>query len=125
MTTKEKCLQILDVWMQSEDGNGNYKLTGPYWEVLYPLLLKHAPEKLKQYESMLNDRFDYFDAEVKQAIDVGNEDQNYINAINYMNEMEDNFATTTYIHEVDLGNDRIKPYIPNQSIDENDYWGRE
>lgn len=122
---RKKAEQLLDVWNNTEDGTGNYKLTGPYWEVLYPILKEYAAEKLAEYERKCGEKFDFFNSEVKRLVDSGDEEENFLNAINYMNGMENSFATPQTIHQVDTADDRIIPYIPNQNIDEKDYWGRE
>lgn len=124
-TLEERCNILLHVWMLKEKGRGEYKFCGGYWEVLYPLLQKYAPEKLKEYERMLPDTFDYFDPRVKAALDAGDEESNFRNAVNYMNDRISSLYTTSSVHQIELGDDEILAYVPNQNIDQNQYWGRE
>jgi len=116
-TLKEKCDTVLRVWISNSDPEGEYKLTGGYWEVLYPLLKKHSPELLRMYENFVGE-FDYFNEEVRNHLSTGDEEKDFINAIGYMNARERMYATPMDRHAIDLGDDRIIYYIPNQSLDE-------
>lgn len=124
-TLQERCKALLDIWNANEDGTGRYKYTGGYWEVLYPLLDKYAPGELARYEELLSEQFDYFNERVKAAIDTGNEEENFRNAVNYMNSRMQSMYTAGSIHQIDLGDDEILGYLPNQNIDQSEYWGRE
>lgn len=121
---KEKVKQLLKTWIETEDGTGNYKLTGPYWEVLYPILKKHEPQLLQQYENKLQEVFENFNEEVKVKVFSGDEELDYMNAINYMNMRERQYANNGDVHYVDFDGDDYA-YIPNQSIDQNEHFGRE
>ncbi len=124
-TLQERCKTLLGIWNANEDGSGQYKFTGGYWEVLYPLLKKYAPEELKRYQNLLSEEFNYFDERVKAKVDTGDEEQNFRNAVNYMNNRIRNMYAAGSEHQIDLGDDEIIAYLPNQNIDQNDYWGRE
>lgn len=124
MELKEKVKQLLNTWIQTEDGTGTFKLTGPYWEVLYPVLKKYEPELLQQYENKLYEVFEYFNEEVRTKVSTGDEEQDYINAINYMNAREQQYANNGDVHYVDFNGDDYA-YIPNESIDQNEHFGRE
>lgn len=115
-TLSEKANLLLDVWIKSEDGSGQFKYTGYYWEVLHPILLKYCPEKLQQYEGILGYKFDYFDADVKEIVDSGSDEENYKNALDYMNWRIGSFAGVNDLHTLDMGDDEIIYYMPNQCI---------
>jgi len=126
MGLREKVEQLLSTWIQTEDGTGTFKLTGPYWEVLYPILEKHEPDLLKKYENKLQERFENFNEEVRAKVSSGDEGQDYINAINYMNERERQYANNSDVHYVDIDGDGDDyAYIPNESIDQSEHFGRE
>ncbi len=120
----ERCRILLRVWMTNEQGRGEYKYCGGYWEVLYPLLRKYAPEQLDSYERMLPENFDYFDDRVHEILDSGSEEKNFRNAVNYMNARMAMYYPES-VHHIEMGDDEILAYVPNQNIDQNDYWGRE
>ncbi|GEM_PF-2436459 len=119
---REATKNLLTTWLHNENGKGEYKITGGYWEVLYPILNKYQPNLLEEYESIVGG-FSYFDSEVKELFDQGSDLLNLVGTLLYMDERRNNLPED--IHYIDLGNDEIKPYIPNQNIDLNNYWGRE
>lgn len=116
MEIDEKCKQLLRLWISHENGEGHYKLTGAYWEVLLPILEKYAPDELEVYSQYVGEDFDLQNLQVKQTVDKGIEDTNYRNAIKYLNHRMDSYATPQDPHYVDLGDDNIVAYIPNQAI---------
>ncbi|MCK9209256.1 MAG: hypothetical protein M0P61_00330 [Ignavibacteriaceae bacterium] len=124
MELREKVKLLLNTWIQTEDGTGTFKLTGPYWEVLYPILKKHEPDLLKQYENKLQEVFENFNEEIREKVSSGDEEQDYVNAINYMNAREKQYANNGDVHYVDNDGDDYA-YIPNVSIDQNEHFGRE
>jgi hypothetical protein len=117
MNLKSKCDNLLNTWINNNEPDGEYKLTGPYWEVLYPILKTHSPELLKKYEGIVGE-FDYFNEEVKNKFSTGIDELDFKNAISYMNAREKNYSTPNETHQVDLGDDRVISYLPNQSMDE-------
>jgi hypothetical protein len=115
---------LLDTWLTNERGQGEYKQTGGFWEALHPILFKIAPQKAGKYENVVGG-FTEFDDKVKDLFDEGSDIYNVLGALLYIKERENSFATPQDIHQIDLGNDEIMPYIPNQSINSKDFWGRE
>lgn len=115
---------FLHTWLANERGQGEYKQVGGYWEVLYPIFIRVAPEKIKVYENLLGE-FEVFNPQVKKIFDEGSDLYNLIGALLYVKERQAGYALPGDVHLIDLGNDEIIPYIPNQSIDAHDYWGRE
>lgn len=115
---------LLENWIAEETGEGLYKFTGGFWEVLYPILKKYQPELLKRYENLLGEEFEYFNPIVKELYDCHSDEQNIVNAINYMNERM-SYATANEIYLIEIGGDELIPYMPNQNIDIQQYWGRE
>lgn len=124
MPLPEKCKVLLDTWMQEEKGTGEYKLVGGYWELLYPLFQKYAPEELQKYERATGEKFEHFNSEVREVLDAGDEETNFRNAVNYMIDWMRTHPPGS-VHHIDMPDDEILAYIPNQNIDQNDYWGRE
>lgn len=115
---------LLDVWIAEDHGNGYYKLTGRYWEVLYPILKKYSPKKLAVYEGLVGN-FEIFNEQVKKLVDYNDELCNWVaSIINFNSRFK--FAD---LNEVDLINDPETDediaYLPNQFIDTNTYLGRE
>lgn len=115
---------LLENWIAQETGEGLYKFTGGFWEVLYPILKKYQPELLRKYENLLGEEFNNFNEKVKEIYDSFDEEQNIINAINYMNEKM-RYSTANEIQLIDIGDDELLPYLPNQNIDSKQYWGRD
>jgi hypothetical protein len=122
---EEYCLLLLKVLTQNEKGNGWYKMLGGYWELIYPMLEKYQPERLKLYDKLLADELNYFNIRVYKNLDSGDEYENWQNAVRYMNERIANMNSPQDYHLIDLGNDEIISYIPNQPIDQEIYWGRD
>lgn len=114
MELSEKCRRLLLQWRANEQGEGLFRLTGPYWEVLYPILLKYAPNQLHAYENLIMEEFEVFNDDVKEVVDVGNEEKNYRNAIKYMNAREDMYATPLDPHYITIKNGDELEYIPNR-----------
>ncbi|MCX6170647.1 MAG: hypothetical protein NTX65_15000 [Ignavibacteriales bacterium] len=115
---------LLDNWVVEDQGIGLYKLTGRFWEVLYPILKKYAPIKLVEYEKLVGE-FEVFNERVKKLVDYDDELCNWIASIlNYNSRFS--FASP---NDVDLVNDPVTDddiaYLPNQEIDTNAYLGRE
>ncbi|MFA3784139.1 hypothetical protein ABRY23_13855 [Melioribacteraceae bacterium 4301-Me] len=122
---KKALNSILDSWIQGENGEGMYKYSGGYWEVLLPLFKKYVPEKLKSYENMLCEEFDYTNERVRKLLDSGDEEQNVRNAIKYINYRIDSMAGANDFHYIEDENGEDIPYIPNMYIDINDHFDRE
>lgn len=122
MSLEEKCKQLLNLWI-SQNAKGIFKMTGPYWEVLYPILLKYAPAELKKYEIIAGEKFITFNEKVKQLVESGDEDADFGHAITFLNQQLDNYAVPNDMHFVDIDGETIQ-YLPNQ-IENKDYWGRE
>ena len=118
MNITEKCNQLLSQWIGQEDGQGIYKMTGAYWEVLLPILEKHSPDKLQAYANMLGEDFDIRNDRVQRIVDQLNEEKNYRNAILYFNNRQDSYATPADPHYLDFGDDNIVSYIPNEAMQE-------
>lgn len=118
MNLKEKCDQLIKTWIETEDGSGNFKLSGVCWEILYPVLKKNSPELLKKYEDRLSIEFDVFNADIFDKLSTGIDDKDFENAVNYMNAREQSYATPDEVDYFDVGDDRVIPYIANQALDE-------
>jgi len=116
---------LLDTWLKSENGEGLFRYAGGYWEVLLPILKKYAPDKLKRYENMLCEEFTYSNERVKELLDKGDEEKNIRNAVKYINHRIDSYCTPSEIHFIEDENGEIIPYMPNQSIDIDQYFGRD
>lgn len=115
---------LLNNWISEEKGKGLYKLTGRYWEVLYPILKKYNLPKLTEYENLVGN-FEIFDERVKKLVDYEDELCNWIvSVLNYNSRFS--YAN---INDVDIVNDPATDediaYLPNQWIDTNAYLGRE
>ena len=78
---KQTANNCLDNWINSEQGAGNYRLTGEYWESLLPVLQKYAPEKLAVYESLVPEPFTTFNEQVKEVFNYGNDLYNLLGAL--------------------------------------------
>lgn len=124
-TVKQLADSLLQNWNETENGEGLFKFTGGYWEVLHPILKKYAPKQLAEYEKAAGETFDYFNEEVKKSLATGDEETDIKNAIDYLNGRLEQYATANDVHIIDLGDDNIIPYMPNQDIDPSDYFGRE
>jgi len=122
---KELAESLINTWLRAENGEGLYKYAGGYWEVLLPILRKYVPKKLKMYENMLGVEFNYSNEKVKELLDAGDEETNMRNAIEYINNRIDSFYLPSEVHFIDDGNGEDIPYIPNQNIDINQYYGRD
>jgi len=118
MNLKNKCDNLLRTWIENADPQGEYKLTGGYWEVLYPILKTHSPELLKKYEDIVGE-FDTFNEDVRNKLSTGLDETDFKNALEYMQAQEKNFGTPADRHNIDLGNDNVIAYIANQNLDEN------
>ncbi|HEX2868713.1 MAG TPA: hypothetical protein VHO03_16855 [Ignavibacteriales bacterium] len=123
MTIDEKIKNLLNLWIATDNGQELYRFTGPYWEVLYPLMEQHAPKELGQYENIAGP-FEVFNEDIKKKYESGNEDTDFRNTINYMNGRLYSTSSTD-VHLIDMGYDNIIAYLPNQEIDQKGYWGRE
>lgn len=115
---------LLDNWISEDQGEGLYKLTGRFWEVLHPILKKYATAKLSKYEEIVGN-FEIFDERVKKLVDYDDELCNWMaSVLNYNSRFS--FASP---NDVDVVNDPETDddiaYLPNQEIDTNAYLGRE
>ena len=90
-----------------------FRLTGPYWEVLHPILLKYAPTDLCRYENLRIEVFEIFNDEIKVLVDTGNEEKNYRNAIKYMGSRIDMYTLPSDYHYIDLKSGDSVKYMPN------------
>ncbi len=125
MDVKKVCKELLRNWIAQEDGSGLYKYSGRYWEILYPLLQKHAPEELKQYEKTVGEEFNYFNEDVQRRIDKRNDEKNLKITLEYINSRIDNYSKPSDVDYIELPNEELLPYVPNQNIDVNQHFGRE
>jgi hypothetical protein len=107
---------LLEIWLSTESGEGLFRFTGGYWEVLYPILQKYQPRLLKQYESLLGEEFSFFNEEVREKLTTNDELQDLENAINYYNERI-GVATADTTHTIELDGDKTIEYMPNQNLD--------
>lgn len=119
-----KTKSLIKVLTLVEKGNGWYKMLGGYWELMYPMFVKYCPEELAQYENKLALKPDSFNVRVAKHLDTGSEEENYRRAVNYMNSRISEMYSPQDIHLIDMGNDEILAYLPNQEIDQSEYWGR-
>lgn len=119
---------LLDVWIKTDNGQGLFRYTGGFWEVLYPILKKEAPEKLKEYENIVGE-LDHFNPQIKEQFDYQSDLLNLLGALRYMNERADRFHSADEAHIIEIededGDSIDIAYIPNQSIDQGQYFGRE
>lgn len=121
------CPKIINNWIDNYDKFGElmHNYTGGYWEVLYPVLKKYAPEKLEEYAKLIGQEFEIFNERVKELVDSGDEMTNYKNAIEYLNACF-SYTNCNDVHYVaDEENDEDIPYLPNQNIDIKQHLGRE
>jgi len=123
-TIANKLKTLLSVLTKAEKGNGWYRMLGGYWEIIYPMFVKYCPEELAQYESKLALKPQNFNSRVANKLDAGNEEANFARAVNYMNSRIAEMYSPQDIHLIDMGNDEILAYLPNQEIDQSEYWGR-
>lgn len=117
---------FLNLLIEQEDGSGLYKIFGGYWELAYPIMQNHAPEELKTYENMFPEDFEYFNPRVNEILTAGDEGKDWKNAVLYYNSRLDSHHTTQdvdYIPDPETGEDI--PYLPNQSINVKQHFGRE
>jgi hypothetical protein len=118
--TKLYLLNLLEV----DQGRNFYKQTGPYWENLYLVLKKYAPEQLAEYERQAGP-FDYFNEEVRTEYDFKDDLLNFMAALAYQQERFDSRQIPDEVHYIELGDNEEFVYVPNQSIDQDQYSGRE
>ncbi|GAB1348355.1 hypothetical protein MASR1M107_05670 [Ignavibacteriales bacterium] len=123
-TIANKIRTLLKILSKVEKGNGWYKMLGGYWELIYPMFVKYCPEELADYERKLVLKPENFNKRVANILDSGSEETNYANAVNYMNSRIADMYSPQDIHLIDMGNDEILAYLPNQEIDQSEYWGR-
>jgi len=121
---KQLAESLLKNWIAQDKGEGLYKYAGGYWELLYPIFKKYTPDLLKRYENMLMEDFSYFNDDVRNLLDTGDEETNILEAIQYINDRIDSMASPQDVHYIELEDDEIIPYIPNQNIDIDNFWGR-
>ena len=112
----------LTTWIKQPE-RSKYKLLGGFWEVILPILRKYEPEKTKKYENLVGS-FDYSNDEVKELFDYGDDLTNILAGLTYYNERVVGFATAEDPHYITIGEKDIA-YIPNQSIDQEQHFGRE
>lgn len=105
------------VLLDQERGTGLFRYFGGYWEVIYPILKKYDPQDLNEYEGLLCDQFTYFNPEVKELLDAGDEESNWALGINYFNARRQYYSASDihYIEPKDDEKDPI-PYMPNQYV---------
>lgn len=120
MSMPDRVKQFLNLMNSQENGERLYKYLGGYWEVIYPMFLKYAPEELKTYENTAVEEFVNFNPRVKELLDAGNEEENWANAINYYNgRLKYYNASDQHIIEIDYDlmkddEDDYIGYIPNE-----------
>ncbi len=120
---REKTEMLLKLWIENDTGSGLYKNTGPFWETLYEILRKYQPELLSDYSRIVGD-FSYFNDEIKSEYDYGRDELNFMAALQYMNDWMNSYHSSNEVHLVELNGEEI-PYMPNQNIDTDQYFGRE
>ena len=118
--TKLYLLNLLEV----NQGRNYYKQTGPYWENLYLVLKKYAPQQLAEYERQAGP-FDYFNEEVRAEYDYKDDLLNFMAALAYQQERFDSLQQPDEVHYIELGGNEEFIYTPNQNIDQDQYLGRE
>lgn len=118
---KEKCPELVNSFLQA--GKDFYRQTGPYWEVLRPILQKYSPEEYKRMENLAGD-LDVVDSIVMGNYNYGSDELNFIAALQYMEMRFETMAEPNQPHLIEL-NGEEKAYIPNYSLDNEFYNGRE
>lgn len=117
--TKLYLLNLLET-----DENGTfYKQTGPYWETFYEVLKKYAPFQLDAYERRAG-KFTYFDERVRAEYDYKDDLLNFMAALAYQGMRYDTMQNPDEVHLIELGEEDDYAYMPNQSIDQDQYFGR-
>ena len=117
---KELTKKLLSIWINNETGEGLFRFTGGYWEVLQPILKKYQPELLKTYENLICEEFTIFNPEVRNAITTNNELKDLENALNYYNNRI-GIATAFTTHTIELKNDVVIEYMPNRFVEYDNY----
>lgn len=126
MDITKKLNSLLNELYSSERGSGQYRLLGPWFEVVYPLFRKYIPEKLKSYECLLWEPVELFNQEIARLVDKGSESKNLNAGYRYYKQMISIYATPETVHQIDdPRTEDTLAYIPNQYVDQSDYWGRE
>jgi hypothetical protein len=123
---KEAVKKFLELMSNQEDGKCLYKFFGGCWELAYPIFKKYAPKELQAYEDRLPEEFTYFNPQVEKILSTGDEKENWTAAVNYYNSRMASYANpqdVDFITDPTTGDDI--PYVPNQSIDAKQYFGRE
>lgn len=120
---EERVPMLLDTWIEVERGKKVFRQVGPYWEVLYTILKQYAPDEFKEYERLAGP-FDFFNEEVKKQYDYQDNLLNFMAALAYQEKRYQSFSDAADLHIIEL-NGKDYTYLPNQNIDQNQYFGRE
>ncbi|MDQ7818658.1 MAG: hypothetical protein RDU14_16655 [Melioribacteraceae bacterium] len=121
---KDRVKLSLQTLVETDNGRKLYRQAGPYWENVYPVFKKYAPELLAEYERQAGP-FDYFNEAVKAEYDYKDDLLNFMAATAYQEMRYDTMQRPEDVHIIELdGNDDFA-YIPNQNIDQAQYLGRE
>lgn len=124
MEAKEKVKDLLENWLDQETGEGLFKFTGMFWEALHPLMQKHQPELLAKYSNLLGESFDYFNPKVKALCAGLTEEELLSKTLDYYSARLE-YSTANDPHILSFDEDDVVAYLPNQSIDQGQYFGRE
>lgn len=118
----EKASEILDLFLEHDNGKRFYRYFGPYWEKMYQLFLKYCSEKLDKYENIAGP-FEAFNEEIESKFDYGSEILNFMAALQYYDVRTSGRHLPEEPHILEIDGQEI-PYLPNQYIDKT-YLGRE
>jgi hypothetical protein len=119
---KDRTKLFLQNLLETDNGRKLYRQTGPYWENLYPVFKKYAPELLAEYERQAGP-FDYFNEAVKVEYDYKNDLLNFMAALAYQGMRYDTMQNPEDVHILEIDGDDYA-YIPNQNIDQDQHFGR-
>lgn len=121
---KDRVKLYLQNLLETDNGRKLYRQTGPYWENLYPVFKKYAPELLAEYERQAGP-FNYFNEAVKAEYDYKDDLLNFMAASAYQEMRYDTMQRPDEVHFIELGDEDNYVYMPNQNIDQDQYLGRE
>jgi hypothetical protein len=120
---KDRTMLFLQNLLETDNGKKLYRQTGPYWETLYPVFKKYAPQELlAEYERRAGP-FDYFNEAVKAEYDYKDDLLNFMAALKYQETRFDTMQSPEDVHLIELDGEEYA-YIPNQNIDQDQYFGR-
>lgn len=120
---KDRTKLYLQNLLQTDNGMKLFRQAGPYWETFCPILKKYAPAELAVYERFAGP-FDYFNEKVKAEYDHKNDLLNFLAALAYQEMRYNTMQNPNEVHLIEVDGEEI-PYMPNQNIDVDQYFGRE